>query len=171
MKLFQILLLVSTMIFSACNGGTKTSEKTPQTTNKPATAAPQSTIDPADQLPSITNEIMDDLWTNCDAVDFLFYDLPISMNQEDQASIRQTLKHVSTTPARINKGCKPIGRIFFNGQGESLMEAEIVFNKQCQYYIFYENKKKTYANQMAKEGVDFMNKILAVKTVPSESGK
>ncbi len=132
-----------------------------------APAKKQATVANSSPYPSVSQEIMASLWENCTAIDFLFYELPVSMSQDDQASIRQTLTHVSTNIPAYDKSCKAIGRVFFQADGEPLTEAEIFFSQKCQYYVFHEKGKPAYANAMTEAGVQFMNKVLAVKTAPA----
>ncbi len=157
---FLFICSILVLIF-ACDANKNDDKKAGSPAQKQAPVANSS------PYPGISQEIMNNLWQNCTAIDFLFYELPVSMSQDDQASIRQTLTHVATNTPAYDKSCKAIGRIFFQANGEPLTEAEIFFNQKCQYYVFHEQGKPAYANAMTEAGVAFMNKVLAVKTAPA----
>lgn len=112
-----------------------------------------------EKLPSITLDILEKLFNECNYVDYLFYDSNFSMSISNVGSIRQTLSHIAEQTPTINPNCKPIGRIFYEIQGNTEIEADIFLNNQCQYYIFYKDNKQIYANNLTAEGVAHYNSI------------
>jgi len=149
-----ITLLVG---FAACqNQDTQTNEATSQ----PDTAAP-STVStappPQPTLPSIPLETVEYLWANCDYVDYVFYELPISMSLDNQRSVQYVLQHISDAPAPLLPECKPIGRIFYQVKGENVLMADLYFSQGCTYFVFLENDKPKYANYMTEKGVAYLN--------------
>lgn len=127
-------------------------------TNKSAVSPPPPP--PVATLPSIPLDTMQMLWEKCDYVDYLFYQLPISMSLNEQTSIRYALRQIAAEPAPLKPECQPIGRIFFQVKGENAAQADIFFSPGCTYFVFYENGKKTYSNYMTEEGIQYLNNQL-----------
>lgn len=99
------------------------------------------------------------LLQNCDYIDFIFYGTNFSMSQKEPGAIRGTLAQISTTPARVIDTCQPIGRIFFQVDGQNAEEADIFFGGNCLYYIFLENGSYAYGNQMTEQGQSFYTSV------------
>lgn len=159
-----ILLLFLGMGLWTCQGGQadQSSSSTPATT--PATETQPNNADASASVgeatyPSIPVEKVKMLWDNCDYVDFVFYYLNFSMSQKVQNSIRQTIAHISSDVPQINPNCQPIGRIFFQSEGQNISEADIFYSNGCSYYIFYEDGKYAYANKMLPQGTQFYDNI------------
>ena len=113
-------------------------------------------------LPSIPMDEIKILWDNCNQMDYLYYELPISMSLTDVYSIQQSLKHVSDTPVPLDvkNKCKAIARIFYKNSGEDLYEAEIYFSQGCTFFVFFKDGKPAYSNLMTNVGVKYFNDIL-----------
>lgn len=160
MRFLPLLLLV---FLWSCNGDT--TQKTP-TVETPTTTTPVKTKTTA-TYPAYPQNKLEYLFNQSDYIDYVFYELPMSMSLNEKGSVQYAISHVSTTPAQINPNCKSLGRIFYQLKGENIAEAEIVFNapEQCSYFIFYENGKKAYANQMTEDGIKYLqqNIMNAVK--------
>lgn len=160
MSLFRFLFFVTAiaLIFSSCNESTTTT--TQQTTPATTTASklkPAGTLVPNTTLPSIEQGEMQKMWETCTNVDFIFYNYSFSMNQTEAASIKNTLTYISTTvPPELDTGCKPVGRIFFVSNGDSLGEAEFYLGNLCNYFIFYKDGKQVAANMMTPKGEEFL---------------
>ena len=144
MNRFIILLLV--VCWGCGQGGAKQQAESPEGS---ATGS----------YPSITDSIMVHLWENCDFIDYIFYNFDFSLSQGDKPAIQASLNHVSREVPEINPECRSIGRIFYQVEGENVMEADIILTEQCQYYIFYENGRKTYANKLSEAGIGFYNGV------------
>ncbi|RMG78784.1 MAG: hypothetical protein D6714_17435 [Bacteroidetes bacterium] len=114
-----------------------------------------------EMLPSLPTEKLQYLWENCDYVDYIFYNLPISMSLNEKSSIQYALRHIAADPARIDPNCKPIGRIFYQVKGENVLEADIYFQQGCTYFKFLENNKPAYANYMTDEGIRYLNENIS----------
>jgi len=110
--------------------------------------------------PSIPDSTMQRLWDECDYIDFVFYNLSFSMSQEQQSDIRSTLQHISRKPAEVYPECPAMGRLFFQIEGENAAQADIFFTPECQYFVFYEDNEKTYANAMTPAGIQFYERVL-----------
>jgi hypothetical protein len=156
--IFFSLLLVG-LLCSQCQSGATDQNQDEAQTKTPTTAAPTTTEAPTSPYPSITQEKMMYLYDNCDYVDFVFYTTNFSMSQNTQAAIRTTLGTVSTTPAKVLSSCQPIGRVFFQVDGQNAAEADLFFGGACLYYLFLENGTYTYGNQLTEGGMGFYQKI------------
>ncbi len=159
MKYFSILLV--TIFFLQCTGNQQTSTvKEPETIQEEVVPTETTTTPAATAAyPSITAEKMRYLWDNCDYVDFIFYETNFSMSQNDQNAIRSTLSGVSTAVADVRASCKPVGRVFFQVDGQNASEADLFFGGECLYYIFLENGTYAYANQLTEGGFNFYKNI------------
>jgi hypothetical protein len=150
---FTILFVLSLLLFS-CSQPTESKSET-QNDVLSTNALPKA----GKKLPSITIAILEKLFNECNYVDYLFYDSNFSMSITNVGSIRQTLAHIAEQTPTINPNCKPIGRVFYEIQGNTEIEADIFLNNQCQYYIFYKDNKQIYANNLTADGVAHYNSI------------
>ena len=120
----------------------------------PAVVAP-----PADQdsvsYPSIELERLAHLFRNATYMDATFYDLPISINQSQQAQIQTTIAGISSEPFALYPACKPIGHMWFQIDGVNIEEADIYFADDCYGYVWYEAGKPAYSNKFTREGAQF----------------
>ncbi len=162
MKTASFFALVLSLLLTSCGGGAAE-----QNTPPPAPPATTSTADttaveaPTSPYPSIAAEKMKYLFDNCDYIDFVFYSTNFSMSQDQKPAIQTTLAGVSTTPARVVASCKPIGRIFFQVDGQGVAEADIFFGGPCLYYLFLEDGKYVAGNQLTQGAMEFYQKIFA----------
>lgn len=159
-----VLVLCLAVAAWACQGGQadQAANANPSSTPAPAAEANSANATPpagTATYPSITKEMVEMLWEKCDYVDFVFYYLNFSMSQKVQNSIRQTIAHISSTVPQIDPNCKPIGRLFFQSEGQNIAEADIFYSNGCAYYIFYEDGQYAYANQMLPQGSKFYDNI------------
>lgn len=118
----------------------------------------QATDDP---LPQVPVKIMQELWNECEFVDYIFFDLPFSMSQTEQPSIRANLNYIDRAAVGPrSKACKPIAREFFQINGEIVYEADVYYSENCKYYVFFEGKTPVYANKMSAAGEKFYNQMI-----------
>ena len=155
LALFAVSLL-------ACNGEQKKSETTETQPAAPAPAAPAAT-----NLPGIPMEILQNLWDNCDGVDYVYFDLPISMSLDNKPAIQNALSQVARQPAPLLPQCKPIGRIFFMIKGENVQMAELYFSTGCTYFVFLDKDKPAYSNYMTPQGIQYFNNIFSQAGYPT----
>jgi len=132
---------------------------TPPTEKTETKSAPVKTVVAAEKLPSIPVAILQKLFDNCDYVDYLFYETNFSMSMNNKGSIQQTLTHVSQTVPVLDNTCKSIGRVFYEINGETEIEAEIYFSDKCQYFVFMKDNKRIYANNITPDGVAHFQNI------------
>jgi hypothetical protein len=108
---------------------------------------------------SIPVERLENLFYNCDYIDYLFYQTNFSMSQSDQAAIQTTLAAIGAEAPTVYPECQAIGRIFFQIEGQNAAEADIYLSQQCMYYVWMENGKPAYANLMTENAVKFYANI------------
>lgn len=148
MKYYFPFLLLALFLLGACTEASK--EKKQDNTNQTvSTIAPQ----PIETLPSIPVSIMQTLFDKCDHVDYLFYESNFSMSMDSRSSIQQTLTHISESVPVLNKNCKSIGRVFYEIDGNTEIEAEIYYSNECQHFVFMKGNKRIYANSLTPDGV------------------
>lgn len=112
------------------------------------------------EFPSLPAEDIKYLLANGDAIDFIFHDLPFSVNQTEIPSIRTTLSGIGLEPV-YPSSCSSIGRMFVQVKGDIVLEGEIYFdNSECHHYVFYKDKKPVYANQMRPNAIGFYNQLI-----------
>lgn len=141
--LFSILAIVAM-------GGCKESE------TKSKTEQVENTLQP---LPIIE---LQRLFEDATYVDYIFYDLPFSISQSDQASIRQNILLIGQNmPTSISERCKPLGREFFHVGGDIVWEAEVYHSNNCYGYVFLKDGKAVYANAFSDEGKKFYANLIA----------
>src|SRR4030095_1369794 len=73
--------------------------------------------------PSLSNEEITKLYSIAEKVDMIFYNLPMSVNQDDAASAKNTVLYISPAPAIIANNCKPLGRLSWISEGAIVQEA------------------------------------------------
>ncbi len=114
----------------------------------------------ADILP-LPNELMQKLFNEVTYIDYIFYNLPFSISQDDKPSIHSNLRLISGEKlGSISKSCEPIGREFFHIGGTIAFEAEIYFQNGCYGYVFLDKEKPLYANKVSQEGRKFYTNII-----------
>ncbi len=153
----QILVVIGIMlVFTQCN--TKEQPSKQQATS--AVSAQQSQGS-GPQIPSIPKEIMIKLYQECDYTDYIFFDLPFSMSQDEQGSIRANLNYISIQPlGQIPPNCKAMGRQFFHINGEIVHEANVYYSDNCKFYVFVDGETPLYANMMSDEGITFFDSMI-----------
>ncbi|RMF24674.1 MAG: hypothetical protein D6765_11430 [Bacteroidetes bacterium] len=147
MKSFFLLFAAALLIWSCSSSSDKPAEN----------PSPEAAAQNAPALPSLPYETVQYLWENCDYVDYVFYQLPISMSMSDQNSIRYSISHIAQDAATLNPNCPAIGRIFFQEKGENILEADIHFGEGCRYFVFLKEGKPAYANLITDVGVQYLN--------------
>lgn len=116
--------------------------------------------DTATGLESFPEAVYVRLLAECDNVDIIFYDSPVSMNQTDNAGIQSTLTFIARQSATLNSDCKPLGRITYLINGEIIAEGDFYCSEGCTYMIFMEDNKPKYANALSTNGIQFFRNIL-----------
>lgn len=155
-----IVLLLSLAALAGCQGGQ--AEKGAARQEQAVAEAPA-----GEKLyPSIPLDTLQMLWDQCDYIDYIFYYQDFSISQNQQADIRGAIRYISEEAPAIQPNCQPIGRIFFQVQGDNRLEADLHFTQGCTYFIFYENGKKAYANAIMPAGISFFNQVMSTAANP-----
>jgi len=135
--------------------------KTTANNNNASTATPTTSTPVTPEYEVLPNDVLMEYWNKCTLIDYIFHDLPFSMNQSEQASIRTNLTYIDgNVQPNIPAGCKALARQFYQIDGEILMEADVYFSPGCEFYIFYVGDKK-YANKMAQTGKEFFRTMIS----------
>lgn len=108
-------------------------------------------------MSSVPLETMQKLWNECDHVDYIFYDLPISMSLDEKASIQYSVRHVADEAAPLKPECKPAGRVSYHIKGNIALEGDFYFSNGCTYFVFFKDNKKAYANYMTDDAIQYFN--------------
>lgn len=152
MKSFYLLLLLP-LLLGSCQSGEKST--TPQKQEQA-----QTPVKKGEKLyPSINPAILTKLWDTASNVDIIFYNLDFSLSQNKLQDIRGMINTIGPTVPDINPACPAIGRIFFVVDGKNELEADLFFQDECHYYVFYENGKKKAANMMTNAGINFFTNV------------
>ena len=123
------------------------------TSNKKADTPDEVVSTPAPtSLPSIPLEELQQLFVETDYVDYIFYELPISMSYDSKQTIQRALQWVSQNSDVPQSGCKALGRMILQKEGNQIMEVELYVSDSCGHYIWYKDGKKAYSNKMTNEG-------------------
>ena len=156
----------------------KTEEAVPKTKQeafdkvKSEMATKQTDLEGVDMLPSIDLSMLENLWANCDFVDYVYYELPISASLDNQSSIRSSIQHIAEQPAAKINGCKAIGRVFYQVEGENILQGDIYFSQGCTYFLWLDSKGKYFAgNLMMDSALKFFasNIQAAMGKVPAQN--
>ena len=143
-------------MLGACKEAPKGEEKTEP-------VAEEQTVEYKNSFPyrGIPQELVMKVWNEVDMLDYIFHQLPFSMNQTEQASIRTNVSYIGKNAKPwIPKDCVPIARQFYQTNGDIWMEADVYFTEQCQFYVFYIDGKPAYANEMSTAGSDFFKTMI-----------
>lgn len=113
-------------------------------------------------LPVLPGEEIAKLANEATLIDFIFYDLPVSVNFNERNSIVQMCNFLSNQ-APVNKGqCQPIAVGIFTSGMDELAKADLFFDDKCAYFAFHNADGKGYAyeNQLNAQGVQYFTKVL-----------
>jgi len=148
-----VVLVICFSVFSCKSDSNTASQKQSEPVAAQKAQAPE--------FERIPDETIMRLWNECTLIDYIFHDLPFSMNQGEQASIRTNLTYIDgNVQANIPAGCKPMARQFYQIEGEIVYEADVYYSDNCKFYVFYDGDKK-YANKMSNDGMQFFNTMIS----------
>jgi len=152
-----LLMFLAIFLFPSC--GEKTKEK--KGMDKDELWETKSNEVKVSTLPSITFEEMKAIHEGCDFIDIIFYNVEFSMSVNNKKNIQKMVGFASPEVAKINPACKAMGRIFFQKNGELMVEADMYYDDQCQYFVFQKNGKNAYANKITPQGQAYFAKIFS----------
>jgi hypothetical protein len=120
----------------------------------------EASISTEPMLPVMPLQQQSYLFDNVQLIDYIFHDLPFSLSQSEQPSIQSKIAGIGREPVMTNN-CKSMARVFFQVEGEIIIEADLFFSPpDCHHYVFYEEGKAVYANQMAPSNIQFYSQFL-----------
>ena len=163
MMIRSLAALLLTSLLCTCGPSPEKEPAAPAPAAAPVAAAPQGT-----SYPSIELSRLEYLYDNATYMDATFYNLPVSINQSCLDQIRNPLAGIGVDPATIAPGCSPAGHIWFQVNGKNIEEADIYFQQGCVAYVWYQNGKPAYSNQMTQAGAGFYQNI--INSVKEQTG-
>lgn len=90
-------------------------------------------------------------------IDYIFYDLPVSMSTGEPGSIRALMSHYDAgSSVPLQHGCKSIGRIFYVSNGENLLSADLFFRDSCRFAVFLKGETPLFAARISDKGASFL---------------
>lgn len=149
-------------LFLMCCGMLSCKEKAnPSTDSFHPTIAVSSVNSDFKNLYPITADSIYHLYTHVDFIDFIFYDLPVSISANDVNSLKKHIQAIDDVrPVSIDR-CALIGRMFVHEKGQIIAEADIyVESSKCYYFVFHTNDKPSYVNGMTMTGRMFFDGLL-----------
>jgi len=152
MKSIYLLMLLPFFLIS-CQSDTTSGQSKKQVQTPPSASKFEK------KFPSIQPDRLTMLWDSASNVDVIFYNLDFSLSQNKLQDIRGMINTISPEVPDINPGCPAIGRMFFVVDGRNELEADMYFQDECHYYVFYEDGKQKYANEMTTAGINFFNNV------------
>lgn len=159
MRHIYFIAIISVLLFSCKSSNDQdAAAQVTTSTQKSKTNKAVANNSNVEKYPGVTEGMIRRLMNQCDYVDYIFYNLPISISQDDKKAILSNINFIAkTSPESIPATCKPMGRKSFQKNGEIMIEADIYINveEKCFFYVFYENGKKAYANHMTADGINF----------------
>lgn len=169
MRQFYFFTLIIVSLFISCKSESSTQNQsvseTPAASTQPQTSAPAG---PLSTLPIIPREEYEALAKNTNSIDLIPYETNISMNITDPASCYQFVaEHILDTQVNEMPCTKPNGRIFFNKDGDAIIEANIYYTDQCKYLVFYKAGTNTpvYATQISDQGKKYFETIYGAQAM------
>lgn len=157
-RLLSIVILCTvSLFFVACNGDSASKTQSGDKTEaKPVVAKQEVSYKNTEPLPRPDVPMMQKLWDECDYTDYIFHNLPFSMSQDEQPSIRANINYMSTEVNEwIPSNCKPMARQMFHIKGEIVVEADVYFSDDCKFYVFVEKEKPYASLKMSESGIQF----------------
>ncbi len=147
---YLFMLLVLSLVM-AC----QTKEK-PKGQNTPAQVGPATQAVP---YPPVPDDYLANIVKNGDHLDIVFYKYPISLSRDGNPDIIQELGRITDQSPQAAANCQPDGRIFYNGNGITVAEADLYIQPDCYYVVFYEKGKPAYANGLTADAIQFYDKL------------
>lgn len=133
-----------------------------QPKDKPTGQVTSTQVGPATQTvnyPPVSQDYLENIVKNADHIDIVFYKYPISVSRDGNADVIQELGRITDQAPLAAANCQPDGRIFYNGKGETIAEADLYIKPDCFYVVFYKAGKPIYANGLTAEAIKFYDDL------------
>lgn len=162
---FLRALCIFSIVLTSCKNDkaatTANPQQTAKTTQVVEPSAPDISYTTLPILPTVERNV---LFQKANEIDYVFYNLPFSMSQNEVAAVRNNISHIDITPFKgIPSNCagKAMCREFFKSQGEQILEADIYFSPDCIFYVFMgADGQPEYGANMTVAGQNFYNNII-----------
>lgn len=122
------------------------------------------TVEPAAQapaLPAMTREDINALYAATEKVDILFYNLPVSVSQDDAASAKNTVTYIAPVAPPAGSNCPSMARLSWISGGAIIKEANVHIDSTCAYLVFVEKEQPVAQNAMEAPGQDFFRSVIS----------
>lgn len=149
-----VIILSAIAILFSCQSNEKP--------KKPVASAPATIAAPTLQqvpYPPVPQDLLSMIVAKGDHIDIVFYKFPISMSRDGQQDVIQELSRLTDQSPQARANCVADGRIFYQGGGETLAEADLYVSEGCYYVVFYKDKKPAYANGLTPEAIQFFKQL------------
>lgn len=155
----RFFLILACFLLVSCQSADTTEANT--ATPEAAPAIAKAPINPFDTLPIFPRETAEILFNQCDYIDLSFFTIDPTINFSKPNEIKGMLANLLTTKRPPAPTCRTaFGYISFNGQGQTLAEAEIYFEQNCTYLVFRDGNKYAAICQLGDKGIGFFNQVL-----------
>lgn len=158
---FSIVVVLLFSLLPACkNQNTNAAAENSHTNSTTTTKTPS--------LPFLQSSEVNKLYSIAESVDIIFYNLPISVNQDDPASAKNSVMYIAPASPNITNTCQAVGRLSWISNGKIVREADFYIGEGCNHFVFMENGQPAYMNAMAPEGVQFFQTIMSQVPPPDK---
>lgn len=164
----SLSLLMPVLFLLSCQTDTGTSTATASASSETTAPAQNAPLDEegADvafvKYPMLPDSILRHMLEVCDNLEVIFNDLPISMNPKGKASCITNLEHLAGLPASLHPKSKPAARLFYQAQGDELLQADLYYDDMTTAFVFLNNNQPTWSNEMSQKGQDFYKNIVGM---------
>lgn len=162
MKISSLLFIIVMLfaVLSAC----KNQKDNTSINDTPTTES----ISKGPSLPFLQSSEVNTLYSKAESVDIIFYKLPISVNQDDPTSAKNTALYVVPASPNITSTCEPVGRLSWISNGKIFREADFYIGEGCNHFVFMENGQPAYKNAMSPEGLQFFQTVMSQVRPPDK---
>jgi len=146
-------LSIASLVFFSC-------KETGKSTSKEKTVV----LDKGPGIPSVPQDLIEKLLDECTGIDYIFDTWPVSMSQDEDASIDQNVMFIDfkRPVGHIPPNCKKEGRKFMKMGADEAYMVDFYFGDNCNFYVFRDKQNKPlYANYMTNAGINFYQNIFA----------
>lgn len=164
MKLPFITIILIALGILSCKNETATASQ--NTSNKDTTTSSTTTelvaVAPdTGMLPLLPFDTAKAVIEKCDYIDLIFYNYGISINISEPNNAKGVASSLMSTQLPPNMNCRQgFGFVSFQGNGETLAEAQIYFQQGCTYLVFRKGDSNLYVCAISNKGIQFLNNII-----------
>lgn len=153
--LFAITIILSLFACKEKETKTRVEESAPKVESTTDHARPTN----APALSPFPAHLFKPVYMEADYMDVIFEELPFSMSQDNNNSIRQILNYIDVNaPENYNANCPLFGQLLVQKEAEYIMEANIYHSEGCYYWLIKHQGEK-YVNGMTDAGIQFFNQL------------